>query len=165
MVHSRHPAWSLKQAVKSLKADFVFQGQQSRHKVHCNVKSLWEPEEPSSHLGLGRTRGFFFNVDNCVSNTQLPLLWVIIRRSISSVYTDSFATHTFSDASCFEMGYLMPPILTVGLGRVTLKLTVTHLNATVGILLGVANVEKSRALSMLSCVLNNSDKTKAGKLS
>lgn len=59
----------------------------------------------------------------------------------------------------------MPPILTVGLGRVTLKLTVTHLNATVGISLGVANVEKSRALSMLSCVLNNSDKTKAGKLS
>lgn len=110
-------------------------------------------------------KGIFFNVDSCVSNTQLPLLWVIIRRSISSVYTDSFATHTFSDASCFEMGYLMPPILTVGLGRVTLKLTVTHLNATVGILLGVANVEKSRALSMLSCVLNTSDKTKAGKLS
>lgn len=59
----------------------------------------------------------------------------------------------------------MPPILTVGLGRVILKLTVTHLNATVGISLGVANVEKSRALSMHSCVLNTSDKTKAGKLS
>lgn len=61
--------------------------------------------------------------------------------------------HTFSDASSSEMGYLMPPILTVGLGRVTLKLTVTHLNAAVGISLGVANVEKPWSLDMLSCVL------------
>lgn len=120
VVNSRHPAWGLKQTVKSLEAYIVFpRSREQTQSILQPLATTGARRTPSAILGLARKRLIIKNKESDIAHDTNITTIQHIRYGISATKNNPFAKHNLSNVSYSEMRRLNYGWLTVAQGRVS----------------------------------------------